>query len=256
MRFPFLTLAFCVLFVSAASLHAQRRPATTLSNKRPAAVKPAEIGQTAVVIDETLSVLRDRPSLYGQTVMRVGRGRKVQILGSAEADGVKFYRVAAPSNFGWIQADAVFGKFRAGDEERLARMVQAAEGFDQLEIAVEFFMLYPTSRFRPSTLLLYGDMIEVAAAKLSKDASSRLKRPEMAASAAPVHSYYLNFNMLDRYLKLGIVFVFNAATKQYHYDGASWAEIISKFAASPEAAEAKKRMDSLKQKMERTPVKQ
>lgn len=255
MKFPFVIFAFGLLFVSAASMHAQRSPAATTMVKRPAAAKPAEIGQTAVVVDESLSVLRDRPSLYAQAVMRVGRGRKVQILGSAEADGVKFYRVAAPSNFGWIQADAVFGKFRPGDEERLARMVQAAEGFDQLEIAVEFFMLYPNSKFRSSTLLLYGDLIEVAAAKLSKDASSRLKRPEMAASAAPVHSYYLNFNMLDRYRKLGIVFVFNSATRQYHYDGASWAEIISKFPASPEAAEAKKRMESLKQKMERIPAK-
>ncbi len=255
MKFPFLKFAIVLLVVSTISSSAQRRPTTAASIKRAAAIKPVEVGQTAVVVDVTLSVLRDRPSLYGQTVMRDGRGRKVQILGSAEADGVKFYRVAAPSNFGWIQADAVFGKFRPGDEERLARMVQAADGFDQLEIAVEFFMLYPTSKFRPSTLLLYGDLIEVAAAKLSKDASSRLKRPEMAASAAPIHSYYLNFNMLDRYRKLGIVFVFNTATRQYHYDGASWAEILNKFPTSAEAAEAKKRIDSLKQKMERTPAK-
>ena len=41
----------------------------------------------------------------------------------------------------------------------------------------------------------------------------------MAATQAPMHSYYLNFNMLDRYRKLGVVFLFNPATRQYHYSG-------------------------------------
>ena len=40
--------------------------------------------------------------------------------------------------------------------------------------------------------------------KLSKEANSRLKRAEMAATGAPLHSYFLNFVSLDRYRKLGI----------------------------------------------------
>jgi hypothetical protein len=72
----------------------------------------------------------------------------------------------------------------------------------------------------------------------------------MAASAAPAHSYYLNFNMLDRYRRLGVIFLLDSATRQFHYDGASWKEIIGKTPAAPEAAEAQKRLDSLKQKME------
>ena len=100
----------------------------------------------------------------------------VQIPGVTEADGVKFYRVTVPpTNFGWVQADAVFGKFRAGDEERLARLVQALDGFDQIEAAVEFFELYPTSKFRPSILLLFGDLLEEEAAKISKHANNNLK---------------------------------------------------------------------------------
>ena len=146
----------------------------------------------------------------------------------------------------------MFGKFRPGDEERLAKLIQASDGFDQIEMAVEFFMMYPASRFRPTILVLYGDLLEDIAAKLSKDANSRLSKREMAASAAPLHSYYLNFVSLDRYRKLGVVFLFNSATKQFHYDGASWAEIVSKHAGSPEASEAKKRLDVLKQKMEKT----
>ena len=72
----------------------------------------------------------------------------------------------------------------------------------------------------------------------------------MSASGAPVYSYYLNFVSLDRYRKLGIIFLFNAATRSFHYDGASWKEIADKYPQSNEAIEARKRLDSLKQKME------
>lgn len=214
--------------------------------------KSREIGSTAVVMDETLSVLRIKPSLFAEPVQRMRRGRQVRILGLTEADGVKFYRISAlPSYTGWVQANAVFGKFRDGDDARLARLVQSMNGFDQIEAAVEFFNLYPASQFRPALLLLFGDLLEDTAAKLSKDATSRLDRREMAASAAPLHSYYLNFVSLDRYRKLGIVFLFNTNTRQFHYDGAAWNEIIKKFPTSNEAAEAQKRLDSLKEKMAR-----
>lgn len=252
MKFPSLTKLAIIALALTAVVSAQKRPISGPTGKsRPTVAKSAEIGQTAVVIDESLSALREKPSLYSLPIQRIGRGRKVQILGIAESEGVRFYRVAAPSNFGWIQADAVFGKFRPGDEERLARLVQATDGFDQIEVAVEFFMMFPISKFRPSILLLYGDLLEDAATKLSKDAGSRLKRQAMAASGAPTHSYYLNFVSLDRYRKLGVVFLFNPATRQFHYDGASWAEIVSKHSSATEATEAKKRLDSLKQKMEK-----
>ena len=205
-----------------------------------------------MVIDETLSVLRAKPSLFADSVQRMRRGRKIQILGVAEADGVKFYKVAAaPAGSGWVQADAVFGKFRGGDAERLARLVQASSGFDQIELATSFFDLFPGSPLRPSILLLYGDLLEEAAVKLSKDAFGRLDRREMAATGAPLHSYYLNFVMLDRYRKLGAVFLFDPASRAFHYDGASWRELTAKFPASTEAAEARKRLDSLKLKMEK-----
>ena len=192
MKFP-LSISLIVIFVFAVNISAQKR--TTLAPSKPkatAAKKSGEIGQTAVVIDETLSVLRKEPSLFSESVHRMQRGRKVQILSVKEADGVKFYKVTAPpANFGWVQADAVFGKFRPADEERFARLVQASNGYDQIEIATQFFELYPDSKFRPSILLLFGDLLEEVAAKLSKDATSRLSRKEMAASAAPLHSYYL-----------------------------------------------------------------
>ena len=72
----------------------------------------------------------------------------------------------------------------------------------------------------------------------------------MAASGAPLHSFYLNYVSLDRYKRLGINFLFNPNAKLFHYDGANWREIIKKSPQSNEAAEAQKRLDSLKEKME------
>jgi hypothetical protein len=246
-----LFLLFIIVVVLSAPTAAQRRTRKPIQKiAAPSVVKARETGSTAVVIDETLSVLRDKPSLFAEPVQRMRRGRKLVIKGVAEADGVKFYKVMAPpSSFGWVQADAVFGAFRPEDEERLARLVQAAEGFDQIEIAEEFFGLYPRSQFRAPILLLFGDLLEEVAAKLSKDSNNRLTRREMAASGAPLHSYFLNFVSLDRYRKLGIVFLFNSATRSFHYDGASWREIMQKYATSPEAAEAQKRLTSLTEKM-------
>jgi hypothetical protein len=207
----------------------------------------------AYVMDETLSVLRPKPSLFAVPMQRMRRGRVVKIMGVTEADGVKFYRVAAiPTGSGWVQADAVFGKFREGDDARLARLVQSMSGFDQIETATEFFTLFPKSQFRAPILLLYGDLLEDVAAKLSRDATRQLSRPEMAASAAPLHSYYLNYVSLDRYRRIGITFLFNPSTKQFHYDGASWKELVLKHKNTNEAAEAQKRLDSLKEKLART----
>lgn len=245
---------FLICSILSLSIHAQRQSQT--SRNRTGTIRSPEIGKTVIVVDDTLSVLRSSPSLFGEPIQRMRRGRKIQILGAAEADGVKFYKVTAPpKNHGWVQTDAVFGRFRTGDEERLARLVQALDGFDQVEAAVEFFRLYPKSKYKPSILLLFGDVIEEAAVQMSRQAGSRLSRKEMAATQAPMHSYYLNFNMLDRYRKLGVVFLFNSSTRQFHYSGASWKEIVAKFPSSPERSEANRRLDALRAKMEQTATK-
>lgn len=246
-------ILLAVLLVLDAGANAQKRRVSPNAGKTPAAKQTLrETGSSAVVIDENLAVLRIKPSLFSGAVQRMRRGRKVQILETKEADGVTFYRVSAPpNNSGWVQSEAVFGTFRRGDDERLARLIQASDGFDQLELAAQFFQHFPASPLRPAILLLFGDLVEETAARLSRDATRRLSRREMAASGAPLHSFYLNFVMLDRYRKLGIVFLFNSNTKTYHYEGASWQEIIKKFPNSKEAPEAQKRIDALKEKLER-----
>lgn len=215
-------------------------------------VKPAAKAATnnAIIIDDRLAVLRTSPSLYSKPIRRMGGGRQVKLGESKEAEGVVFYRVFDTSKaVGWIQADAVAGVFRRGDDERLARLVQGSEGFDRIERAAIFLEMFPDSVYRPPILLFFGDLIEEEAQKLSVRATRGLKRSEMAASGAPLHSFYLNYPFLDRYRKLGIVFLFNSNTLNYHYDGATWKELLKKFPDSPESIEAKKRIDSLDEKL-------
>ena len=248
MNIPRLLFLAVIFLVFSFSVEAQKRRVVSKSKNKSAAVqKLPEIGNTAMVIDESLSVLRVKPSLFASSIQRMRRGRRVKILEAKQADGVTFYRVAAPpNNSGWLQSEAVFGGFRRGDDERLARLVQASTGFDQIELAVNFLELFPASSFRPAILLLLGDLAEDTAVKLSRDATRQLDKREMAASGAPLHSYYLNYVSLDRYRKLGVIFLFDTKTQTFHYDGESWQEIIRKFPSSTEATEARKRLDSLK----------
>ena len=245
MKLPLFPLSLVAVLVCLIPADAQRQRSRPSKNRPSAAL---------MVVDETLSVLRTRPSLFAAPIQRMRRGRKVQVAGSTEADGVRFLKVtSATGHAGWIQADALFGRFRSGDEERFARLVAAADGFEQIELANAFFEMYPISKVRAPILLLFGDLLEDVAVKLSRDATSRLSRREMAASGAPVHSYYLNFNMLDRYRKLGIRFLFNSSTRNFHYDGASWQEIVIKYPSSPEAVEARRRLELLQSKLGKRP---
>ncbi len=250
MKCSFFTILLPVFLFFTVNTEAQKRRPASQSNKN-SAVSPA--ANKAVVVDERLAVLRSMPGFFAKPVVRMRRGRAVSITGAKEADGVTFYRVTAlPNNFGWVQAEAVAGRFRRGDDARLAKLVQSSEGFEQIERAQIFLETFPDSTLRPAILLLLGDLIEETALRLSNEATRRLDRREMAASGAPLHSFYLNYVSLDRYRRLGINFAFNSNTKLFHYDGEHWREIVKKFPKTAEATEAQKRLDSLKEKMAKT----
>ena len=243
-------LFILVTLFFAFNVEAQKRRAAVKVKKVTAVNTPRPASGTAVIIDERLSVLRAEPSLFARGIQRMRRGRTVLISGSRESDGVTFYRVnAPPNNYGWVQAEAVAGKLRRGDDARLAKLVQGSEGFDQIDRAEIFLETFTDSPLRPAILLLMGDVLEETAVRLSGEAARKLKRREMAASDAPLHSFYLNFVSLDRYKRLGINFLFNPNAKSFHYDGANWREVIKQSPKSNEAVEAQKRLDSLKEKM-------
>ena len=206
-----------------------------------------EGGQRAIVVDERLAALRDAPELSANLLQRMSRGRMVAIRATRRsADGVTFYRVAVTKRTGgWIQSEAVVSLGRSRDDERLLRLIQSSDEFDLIVRARIFLDVFQKSPLRPTVLMLYGEAAEKAAVRLSREATRRLDEKEMAAGGAPVFSYFLNYSGLDRYRRQGIVFVFERATKRFHYDGASWREILRRYPRSPEAEAARKRLDAL-----------
>lgn len=204
-------------------------------------------GRAAVVVDERLAAVRDAPELSANLVQRLGRGRYVAVAGARESkDGLTFYRVVLTRRTsGWLQSEAVVSPTRAGDDARLLRLIRGSEEFDRIARARIFLDTFPRSSLRSAVLLIFGDAAEAAADKLTRDAQRRLDAREIEAGGAPLASYFLNFNGLDRWRKQGVVFSFNAVTKQFHYDGAAWREIVRHHPRSAEASDARKRLAAL-----------
>jgi hypothetical protein len=205
------------------------------------------LGSAAVVVDERLSALRDAPDTSANLLQRLGRGRYVGVTGEKRSrDGLVFLRVAVTSRTsGWVQSEALARPSRAAEDARLFRLIQGSEEFDRLARARIFLEAFPRSSLRPSVLLLFGDAAEAAAARLTREAARRLDAREMEAGGAPPSSYFRNYSGLDRYRRQGVLFDFDAATKQFHYDGAAWREILRRYPRSPEATEARARLQAL-----------
>lgn len=208
--------------------------------------RPPNVGSAAIVVDERLAVLRDAPDFSANLLRRLGRGRYVSVTGERRSrDGVTFLRVAVTSRTsGWVQSEAFVRPSRAGEDARLLRLIKGSEDFDQLARAEIFLEAFPRSPLRPAVLLIFGDAAEAAASRLSREAARRLAAGEMEAGGAPVSSYFLNYSGLDRYRRQGVVYVFDSATKQFHYDGATWREILRRHPRSPEAVKARARLQS------------
>ncbi|MEP6569792.1 MAG: hypothetical protein ABJC10_08465 [Acidobacteriota bacterium] len=216
-------------------------PANSFAKRRP----PAG-GRVAVVVDERLSALRTVPELSGRLLKRIGRGALVAVKGEKRSrDGVVFYRVNLTSRTsGWLQREAIVSPARAGDDARLLRLIKASEDFDRIVRARIFLDNFTSSELRPEVLLIYSQAAEEIAGRLSREAMRRLDEKEMTAGGAPLHSYFLNYNGLDRYNRQGVTFVFDVREKLLRYDGEGWQELLHRYPRSPEAAEARKRLES------------
>lgn len=227
-------LAFCLLLLILFNhniLFAQKR-------------KPPAGGRLAVVVDERLAALRATPELTGKLVRRLGRGRMVAIRSvKMSRDGIAFFLVNVTSRTrGWIQREAIVSPSRAGDDRRLLGLIHLSQNFDRISRARIFLDHFPRSPLRPQVLLLLGDSAEEMSGKVSKSATRRMNQ---GPGDAPEFTYYMNYSGLDRYNRQRVGFVFDQAAKRFHYDGAAWRELIRRYPKSPEAAEARKRMDVL-----------
>jgi hypothetical protein len=215
-------------------------PAESFAKRR-----PPSGGRLAVVIDERLSALRTTAELSGKLIRRMGRGSFVAIRGEKRnREGLTFYRVNINSRTsGWMQREAVISPTRAGDDARLLRLIKASIDFDRVTRARIFLDVFSASEFRPEVLLIYSQAAEEVAPRLSREAMRRLDGSEMDASGAPLFSYFLNYNGLDRYNRQGVTFVYDSREKVLRYDGEGWQELLHRYPRTPEAAEARKHLE-------------
>jgi hypothetical protein len=214
---------------------------------------PPTGGRIAVVVDERLSALRSTPQLSGKLLRRIGRGRLVAIRGAKMSqDGIVFFLVNVTSRtHGWIQREAVLSPSHPRDDQKLLNLIKSSAEFDRIARARVFLDEFPRSPLRSEVLLLLGDASEEAAARLSRDAARRIDKHELQSSDAPLFSYFLNYTGLDRYNRQGVGFVFDIVTKQFHYDGSAWREILRRYPKLPEAVAARKRLGELRAAVER-----
>jgi hypothetical protein len=201
-------------------------------------------GNLAVIGDERLAALRSAPSLSAHLIRRLSRGRLVSVRAlKRNQDGVLFsHIVVTRRTSGWMQSEALVSAGRQGDDQRLAHLIGGADEFERVARARIFLDTFSRSPLRPKVLLMLGDAAEEAAAQLSREATRRFERRDVPTDSAPEFSYYLNYSGLDRYNRQGVIFTFDRSQRRFHYDGAAWREIISRFPNSAEAAEARKRI--------------
>ena len=201
-------------------------------------------GRIAVVVDERLSALRSTPQLSGKLLRRIGRGKLVAVRGvKISRDGVVYYLVNVTSRtHGWIQREAVLSRSQSGDDLKLLSLIKGSADFDRIVRARIFLDHFPRSPLRAEVLLILGDAAEGVGAKLAREATRRVNE---ADGSAPEFSYFLNYSGLDRYNRHGVTFVFDNSTKQFHYDGAAWREILRRFPKTVAAEEARKRLSKI-----------
>ena len=194
--------------------------------------------RSAIVVDERLAALRSAPHLSAPLLKRISRGRSVTIVETQRSrEGVVFHRVAVTRRTsGWIQREALILPRRPGEDARLVRLIKASRDFDRIARSRIFLDAFPHSSLRPAVLLILGEEANKAARKLSQDAARRLEIDEIAGTGATIASYFLNYSGLDRYRRQGIVFTFDPMTRQFHYDGWAWRELVRRHSRSAEAA--------------------
>jgi len=200
-------------------------------------------GRIAVVVDERLAAVRVTPELTGKLVRRVGRGRLVAVKQARTGrEDIVFYFVNLSSRtHGWIQREAIVSPSIVADDRRLLALIKEATDFNRIVRARIFLEHFRRSPLQAEVLLLLADAAEQSSNKLTPDAIRRVSTNH----EAPELSYVLNYSGLDRYNKLGVLFVFDAKSRRLHYDGAAWREILRRFPRSPQASEAKRRLEEL-----------
>ncbi len=211
-------------------------------------------GQRAIVYDERLSALRTQPDVKAGLVSRLRRDREVGIIGAPRSTngGPVFYPVAVSRNIrGWIIAEALARPQQGQDAARLMSLIEdTKDEFARARLARLCADQYRGKEMAPRALLMLGQTAEQAATRLSREARKRVGDPDEALDKhLSERDYMLNYVGLDRYNKLGIKFDYDEVGERLIYDGSAYREILKHYPRSQEAAEARTRLEKLKQSL-------
>ena len=248
---PFKIAGICVITLLMFASTALAQSGTPSATVRPAPAAASARFIKAFVVDDRLSALRRDADIQSEVIQRLRLGRRVFIIGTkgGRQGNPTFYRVAVTRRTrGWIHQSALTVPGRAGEDERIMRLIEtASEGLDRISMCELFLEHFGRSPRAPRVLLALAQEADRAATALSRRARKRLAKLDEENS----RDYYLNDPGLDRYSKLGIKFDFNPSTSEYVYDGRAYREIIKRFPASDEAKRARQRLDRAEQKLAR-----
>jgi len=168
----------------------------------------------------------------------------VFIVGSAKAGTgePRFVRIAVTRRTrGWILESAIAVQARIGEDQRIMKLIERANGVDRITLCRILFERFSKSRLVPRAMLLLGEESERVAETLSQRISRRLA--DLRGAVAKARDYYLSDAGLDRYSKLGVVFDFNESSGEFVYDGKAYRELIRRFPGCAEAALARQHLD-------------
>jgi hypothetical protein len=200
----------------------------------------------AFVVDDRLSPLRREPRTKAEIIQRLRLGRSLYILETrkATAEEPAFLRVAATRRTrGWIHHAAIAVPSRSAEDARvIALIVASRDGLDRITLCKLFLERFAGSRLAPRALLLMAEEADRAAANLARGAHRRIGDSE--GQPVSQNDLYLNDPGLDRYSRLRISFDFDETTGRYAYDGRAYREILRRFPRSPEAVQARSRLES------------
>ncbi|MFN0124602.1 MAG: hypothetical protein ACKV2V_29220 [Blastocatellia bacterium] len=193
-------------------------------------------GQRAIVIDDRLSAVREKPDVRAPIRQRLGRGR---VIGVASA-GARWHQVyVSRRTRGWILADAIARSGRAADAARLLQLIETIpDEFQRARLARMCATEFRHTATAPKALLLLGQAAAAAGERLTRDARRRMGDAGRDNARLPRREFMLSFAGLDRWNRAGITFSYDAAADRIVYDGAAYRDLQRHYPRSAEARQA------------------
>ena len=240
-------IVFSLLLVSTALAHSNGQSASPRAQiRRPRMVK-------AFIVDDRLSALRREADIQSEVIQRLRPGRPVYILQAKNGGEGRptFYRVAVTRRTrGWIHESAVVVPGRAGEDERVMKLIaDTRDGLERIALCRFFIERLGRSPLVPQAMFVMAEESDRAATSLTRRARKRLATVNEEENGVGVRDYYLSDAGLDRYSKLRVKFDFNQATNQYIYDGQAYRDIIKRFPDSDEAVRARVRLARMEKRL-------